>query len=102
MVFANKDNEIKMVLVNCNCGCDETIVIKKYINDDDTNTDNDEYYLSILSGKFASGQDRKLFKTIAHRIKLAWKMLLGKDYLLSEIVISKTEFDEFKKKIKGL
>lgn len=101
MVFAIKNNEIKVVLVNCNCGCDETIVIKKYINDD-TNTDNDEYYLSILASKFCSGQDRKLFKTIAHRIKLAWKMLLGKEYLLSEIVMSKTEFDEFKKKIKGL
>lgn len=101
MVFAIKNNEIKVVLVNCNCGCDETIVIKKYINDD-TNTDNDEYYLSILASKFYSGQDRKLFKTIAHRIKLAWKMLLGKEYLLSEIVMSKTEFDEFKKKIKGL
>ena len=101
MIFANKDNEIKMVVVNCNCGCNETIAIKKYVDSDNSDID-DEYYLSILASKFYEGQDRKIFKTILHRINLAWKMLLGKEYLLSEIVISKDEFEEFKDKIKEL
>lgn len=99
MVFSNKDNEVKMVIVNCNCGCEEAISIKKYTYDDDCQ--DDEYYLSVLACKYYSNQ-RGIFKTILHRLNLAWKMLIGKEYRLNEIVIKKSEFDEFKKKLKEL
>ena len=93
MIFKGKDKHTKVVIVNCNCGCDEAIQIKKLVYDV---KDDDEYYLSILAGEFGSTQ-RGIFRTIGHRIKLAWKMLRGKEYLLTEIVMTKEELDEYKK-----
>lgn len=93
MIFEGKDKHTKVVIVNCNCGCDEAIQIKKLVYDV---KDDDEYYLSILAGEFGSTQ-RGIFRTIGHRLKLAWKMLRGKEYLLTEIVMTKEELDEYKK-----
>lgn len=98
MIFEGKDKHTKVVIVNCNCGCDEAIQIKKLVYDV---KDDDEYYLSILAGEFGSTQ-RGIFRTIGHRIKLAWKMLRGKEYLLTEIVMTKEELDEYKKVLKEL
>lgn len=93
MIFKGNDKHTKVVIVNCNCGCDEAIQIKKLVYDV---KDEDEYYLSILAGEFGSTQ-RGIFRTIGHRIKLAWKMLRGKEYLLTEIVMTKEELEEYKK-----
>ena len=30
MIFANADKDLKMIVVNCDCGCEEEIHIKKY------------------------------------------------------------------------
>ena len=90
MIFKGKDDYTKVVIINCNCGCDEAIQIKKLCDADD------EYYLSIIAGEFGSTQ-RGVFRTIGHRIKLAFKMLLGKEYLLTEIVMTNNEFEEYKK-----
>ena len=98
MIFKGKDKHTKVVIVNCNCGCDEAIQIKKLVYDV---KDDDEYYLSILAGEFGSTQ-RGIFRTIGHRLKLAWKMLRGKEYLLTEIVMTKEELDEYKKVLEEL
>ena len=90
MIFKGEDKHTKVVVVNCNCGCDEAIQIKKLTDDDN------EYYLSILAGEFGATQ-RGIFRTIGHRIKLAFKMLLGKEYRLTEIVMTKAELEEYKK-----
>ena len=90
MIFKGEDKHTKVVVVNCNCGCDEAIQIKKLADDDN------EYYLSILAGEFGATQ-RGIFGTIGHRIKLAFKMLLGKEYRLTEIVMTKAELEEYKK-----
>ena len=45
MVFKGEDKHTKVVIVNCNCGCDEAIQIKKLIYD--VNED-DEYYLTEI------------------------------------------------------
>ena len=93
MIFKGNDKHTEVVIVNCNCGCDEAIQIKKLVYDV---KDEDEYYLSILAGEFGSTQ-RGIFRTIGHRLKLAWKMLRGKEYLLTEIVMTKEELEEYKK-----
>lgn len=98
MIFKGSDKHTKVVIVNCNCGCDEAIQIKKLVYDV---KDEDEYYLSILAGEFGSTQ-RGIFRTIGHRLKLAWKMLRGKEYLLTEIVMTKEELEEYKKVLEEL
>lgn len=97
MVFKGEDKHTKVVIVNCNCGCDEAIQIKKLVYD----VNDDEYYLSILAGEFGATQ-RGIFRTIGHRLKLAWKMLRGKEYLLTEIVMTKEELEEYKKVLEEL
>lgn len=97
MVFSGNVKDTRVVIVNCNCGCDEAIQIKRFVFEDESI--NDEYYLSVLAGTFGERQ-RGIFKIIGHRLKLAVKMLLGKEYLLSEIVLSKDEFEELKNKLK--
>ena len=98
MVFGGKDEHAKVVIVTCNCGCDEAIQIKKFKFDEQKE---EEYYLSILAGEFGSTQ-RGIFRTIGHRLKLAWKMLLGKEYLLTEIVLTNNEFEEYKRVLEEL
>ena len=98
MVFGGKDEHTKVVIVNCNCGCDEAIQIKKFKFDEQ---EEEKYYLSILAGEIGSTQ-RGIFRTIGHRLKLAWKMLLGKEYLLTEIVLTNNEFEEYKRVLEEL
>ena len=45
MIFKGNDKHTKVVIVNCNCGCDEAIQIKKLVYDV---KDEDEYYLNSL------------------------------------------------------
>lgn len=93
MVFANYDKHTDIIFVNCNCGCEEALQIKHYKYDDEIKTE-DEYYLSLHAGKFITEQ-RGVMGTIWRRIKAAWKMLRGKEYYLSDIVMTETEFKEF-------
>lgn len=97
MVFSKEDKELKMLVVNCNCGCDEELQIRKYKWEPEFDEE-DEYYFSIHTSKFAL--QKGIFRTIGHRIKLAFKMLIGKEYLLCDIVMKEHEFEEFKQKIK--
>ena len=100
MVMTGKSKDTKLVVCNCNCGCDEAIQVKKFTYDD-VSPNEQEYYISVLAGVFGERQ-RGIFRTIFHRINIAWKMLLGKEYLLSEIVLTSDEFQELKKKLGDL
>ena len=95
MILSNADKDTKLLIVNCNCGCDEEIHIKKFTDSDE------EYYLSIHTSKFYSNQ-KGIFRLIGHRIKLAFKMLFGKEYLLCDLVLSKKEIDEFINKLEEI
>lgn len=97
MILSNDNKDIKLLIANCNCGCDEEIHIKKFADPEIEESDQ-EYYLSIHTSKFYSNQ-KGIFRLIGHRIKLAFKMLFGKEYLLCDLVLNKNDIDEF---IKGL
>lgn len=51
MVLHNKSKIEKLIVVNCNCGCNEEIHIHKYLDIPE------EYYLVIMESKFDSLQD---------------------------------------------
>ena len=97
MILTNSNKYTKIIKINCDCGCDEEIQIKKF-NDDEIKPEEMEYYMSIHTSKFYSEQ-KGIFRLIGHRIKLAFKMLFGKEYLLCDLVLNKNDIDEF---IKGL
>ena len=95
MVMTGKSKDTKLVICNCNCGCDEALQVKKFTYDD-VSPNEQEYYISVLAGVFSERQ-RGVFRTIFHRINIAWKMLLGKEYLLS-IFVNFLQSSKFSKK----
>lgn len=90
MIFVGEDKDISVVIANCDCGCDEELHIKRYKSDDNTPPD---YYISLSEGKFYSKQ-MGIFRLIGHRLKSAWRVLRGKDYLLCDINIKEENLDK--------
>jgi hypothetical protein len=97
MVFSSEDKDSKIIIVNCNCGCDEAIHIKKIKYDDELQIP-DEYYISIGTTQFYAKQ-KGIFRTIGHRVKLAFLMLFGKEYRFTELVLTKDELSELRQKL---
>lgn len=97
MVFANADKDLKMIIVNCDCGCDEEIHIKKYID----NETPDDYYITISEGKFYSLQGG-ILRRIGHRLKCIWRAIRGKEYLLCDINITEQQIDELIKNLEEI
>lgn len=88
-VLISKDN--KELIINCNCGCNDSVHIK--IDDQDKNLD---YYafLTYLSSNFYSEQYTG-FRLFAAKAKKIWAIVRGKDYCYSDIVMNKEEFETF-------
>lgn len=97
MIFANADKDLKMIVINCNCGCDEEIHIKKYV---DGNTPAD-YYITISEGKFYSMQGGVL-RRLGNRLKCIWRAIRGKEYLLCDINITEQQIDELIKNLEEI
>lgn len=97
MIYGKKDEIEEVVIADCMCGCGEAIQITHLKLSDELIGD-DEYYLSLKTDKFYA-QQTSIFKLIFHRIKLAILMLLGKEYRLNNIILTKEQFEEFKQKI---
>lgn len=100
LILSNKDKDTKLIIANCNCGCDEEIHIKKSIDAEIKDID-EEYYLSVHTSKFYSKQGG-IFRLIGHRIKLAFQMLFGKEYLLCDLVLNRNEIDELIKRLEEI
>ncbi len=90
MIFVGEDKDISIVIVNCDCGCDEELHIKRFKVDADTSPD---YYLTLCGSKFYSKQIG-IFRLIGHRLKNAWRILRGKEYLLCDINIKEEHIDK--------
>lgn len=86
MVIKGEDKYTKLIINNCDCGCDTQIQIKKI-------KDTDEYYMAIGTNTFYSEQ-RGLFKTILRRLKIIGLTLIGKEYKLCEIVLTKEDLND--------
>ena len=90
MILSGKNKDFDEVLVICDCGCDEAIVIKKL---DWHETEIADYYISLVAGKFSERQ-RGIFSILWTRLKTAWLMLRGKEYRLCEVVFSEQELKQ--------
>lgn len=98
MIFAkkeyNNDTMERCIVVTCDCGCEEQISVKRIDN-------YNEYYLTLSSGKFYSGQ-QGLFKTLLQRLKHIWLIARGKDYRLCEIVLNEDQVMQLSKQLKSI
>ena len=96
MVLSGEDKDLKLVVVNCDCGCDEEIHIKKYV--DDVSSD---YYITISESKFYSKQGG-ILRRIKNRMKCVWKAIRGKEYLLCDINIKEKHIDDLIKALEEI
>ena len=53
-------------------------------------------FITYLKGHFYSEQDRTLLRVLFWKLKKIWKILIGKDFYYSEIIMTKDEYEEFK------
>jgi hypothetical protein len=83
---------MKEIFTSCSCGCSVLGVIKY---------DSNEYAIEYLKSSFDTEQ-MSIISKIAKRIKNAFYTLIGKEYYLFDIVLTKEEFEDFKSQINGL
>jgi hypothetical protein len=84
----------KSFLFKCSCGCG---ILQFNFWEDEYQ----ELFISYYASSFYVHQDG-LKDIIWNRIKGAWKMLLGKEYLLYDVCIHKNELQDFKDFVKEL
>lgn len=77
----------KTINLNCSCGCQQAFELCF-----DPNTD--AIYISTLVSCFYERQ-HIIRKTILRRIKIAWAILRGKEYMFHDIVLTGFQWDEF-------
>lgn len=88
-VLINKDRT--ELVVNCRCGCDATLHIR--IDKEDP----DEYaYVSYLKGSFYSEQGETTRRVIGKKLKKIWAIIRNKDFYYSDILMTPSDWEEFR------
>ena len=92
-----KSKDESNLIVDCCCGCDEGLRIR-------VDKDDSENYMivSYTSGNFYKLQNLTMFKALALKLKKIWRIIRSKDFIYSEICMTKTDFEEFKEYINSI
>lgn len=90
---ADPEDTIKSIIVECKCST-HYMKITSYEEDS-------ELFISLFTDNFYNKQDGPI-RVILHRIKWAWKMLIGKEYQLEEVIIDKSDVDKIIKALKSM
>lgn len=85
-----KNNDGTEMIMACSCGCEDSIHLKVVLGDDES-----YIFLSYMNGCFYSEQGG-LFSSVRTKLKKICAILFNKDYYYSEVIMSKTDFLEFK------
>ena len=86
-----KSKDGKNLMVDCNCGCDEGLRIRINEFDEDTYA-----ILTYTSGNFYKDQKLSCWSIFKLKCRKIWRIIRGKDYCYSEILVSKEEYNELK------
>lgn len=82
----------KDLIATCKCGCDEGI--RLHISHE---SEEDDYaYMCFTNGNFYKEQSG-VFRTLENKLKKIWAIIRNKDYYYSDVIMSKEEFEQFKK-----
>ena len=85
MIYTNRVKD--EIIVNCDCGCSSGLHWKAIQWGDD----GEQYFVSLTEDSWYSKQTGR----IKPYFKRLWKALLGKEYYLTELVLSKDDVAEF-------
>lgn len=89
-VLINKQKD--EVILTCKCGCDDAVHIK-VIHDDLGYA-----FLTFMNGSFYRDQCSGL-DLLKRKVRKIWAILVNRDYYYSEIILSESDFEEFRKYI---
>ena len=86
----------KELIVNCKCGCEDTI----YIKVDDKDKDSDYYAIqTYLNGNWYRDQNDRIFRCIVRKLKKIWAIIRNKDFYYSDVFMSRDDFQKYKEYI---
>lgn len=84
MIYTNKAND--ELIVNCDCGCGSGLLWQAVKWDDE-----EQFYIMLTEHSWYAKQSGR----IKPYFKRLWKALRGKEYCLTEIVMKRTEVEEY-------
>lgn len=92
-VLISKDK--RELVVNCNCGCDDTVHV--YIDDEDK----DDFYalVTYLNGNWSRDQGEGAINSLKRKMSKIWSIIRNRDYYYSDILMNKNDFEQFKEYI---
>ena len=91
-VLMSKDKKELIVTCDCKCGQSFSMCI------DDDWKDLDYYaFLCFLKCNFDTEYDKNPWRAFKIKMKKIWCIIRGKDYCYSDTVMTKADFEEFKK-----
>ena len=78
------DNK-KELIVNCRCGCEDTIHIRVFDKDKDA-----DYYAiqTYMSGNWYRDQEDTVIRCVRRKLKKIWAIIRNKDYYYSDVLMS--------------
>lgn len=86
-----RDKDGKNMIVTCKCGCDEGFRLRV------DRADYDWYAIgSFTNANWYKEQDMAVWKVIKLKAQKIWAIIRNKDYYYADVVMSKTEFEEFR------
>ncbi len=89
-------NDKKELIVNCKCGCQDTIHIKV----DDEDKDDDYYAIqTYMNGNWYRDQADRVLRTIGRKLKKIWAIIRNEDYYYSDVLMSREDFMKYKEYI---
>ena len=94
---ALKNKDGTELYIDCNCGCNEGIRFKVF-------KDNFGYYcfMSYTNGSFYVEQGNTVWGALCKKLEKIWAIIRNKDYYYSDVVMTKTEFEEFREYINAI
>lgn len=94
-VLKNKDGT--ELYVDCNCGCNDGIRIRIH-------KDEFDYYCfwTYTNGNFYTEQGETILRTLRKKFEKILAIIRNKDFYYSDILMTKDEFEEFRKYINSI
>lgn len=86
------------LVVDCNCGCGNGIRISV----DKDNVIDEYFLLSYITDNFNSASGDKIRYVILRKIKKIVSIIKNRDYLHSDVCMTKEEFEEFRDYINSI
>ena len=86
-------NDRQELLVNCRCGCEDTIHIR--ICKEEMNP-NHYAFLTYLSGKWYQDQEQSILCVWRKKWRKIWSIIRNKDYYYSDILMDTDDIQRFK------